>query len=481
MNITESALQVLTELADNASLTLGEQVCLPDDPLNWKQPRDYSQLLDKSRSRSGLKCGVAWGTATVGGARVVLAANDMGFMAGAIGRSEAATLERCFQTACKKHLPVVWFARGSGVNLYEGTCSLLGMTRVLAARNALAKAGLPLITVAADPLMGGSTMCAAQADILLGLSGARIGFAGAKTVEWYVKTPLPQDFQTTQYALANGQIDAVVEADQLKPTLASLLRTLGASQKASGKQVPRAADTVASAWELVQQATADAKPSTRDVIASIAEEFFELRGDRVEGDDPALLGGMACVGGQGVLIIGYDRWRSAEDKVRHNFAMPHPSGYRKAVRLVRLAGRVGLPIVTIIDSPGACPDIKGEAQGLGRVMGEFLCELLSAEVPTVAVFTGEGNSGSAATMAACDHVIMTPASYYTVVSPEGAAAILWKDASQAPAAAEQLRLSPKDNVAFGTADAIIQPSDLREAVLAGLGMAEQRRNRVRAS
>ena len=479
MMLPESAEEVLSSLVDQNSFTAGEQVQAQDDPLGWAEPKPYAAELQDVRAKTGIPCGVMWGTGEIGRVKVVLAANDVRFFLGSMGIREAATLSRCMEAAMRERLPLIWIARGSGVRLQEGTYALTAIAQVLSVRNALAAEGSFLITIASDPLFGGMTLCAMQADVVLAVAGARVGFAGARVIRMFEKMPFPEEFQTASYAFANGQVDEVVRPDKLRNRLADLLRTVSRG-KHHGNPMPEAASASPGdgyrAWEYVERARSKKKPATREIIASVFEGFFQLRGDRINGDDPAVLGGIARIGNRPVMIIGHDTARDTEGMARHNFAMAHAAGHRKAIRLVRLANRIGLPIVTLIDTPGACPDVRGEAEGLGGVMGALLCEMLAAKVPTVSVILGEGGSGGAAVFAGVDSLIMTDASYYTVVSPEGAAAIVWKDPDKAIDAAEALKLTPHDLLKAGLVDAVVtcEPSveatatRLRAAILRGL-------------
>ena len=484
MKIHNSATNAMDWLADEGTLVRNEPAQTADDPLAWKQPHDYSQLLRQARERTGLACGMAWGTARISGLDVVLVASDLDFMMGSIGQAESATLELCFEQARRRKWPVVWLARGSGLRMHEGPCAMTGLRRVLAARNDLASAGLPLVTLGADPLLGGAAMAALQADVVLGIEGARIGHAGVRVVEQHVQGAVPADFQTAAYALANGQLDAVVTPEDLPAMLGSLLRCLAArTHLAPPTPLPPRADrssasdpgAAASAWELVQQVGSDDRPTTRQTIATLFDDLVELRGDRIEHDDPAIAGGLGRiasrgVASQGVIIIAHDRMRSAYEKARHNFAMPHPAGIRKAIRLVRLAERLSLPIVTLIDSPGACPDVLSERQGMAGVLGQLACELLAASVPSVAVILGEACSSGASAMSACRRVIMSSSSWLGIIHPIGAAAILWKDPAKADQAATSLRLTPADCLHHGLVHAIADPANLRDAIVRELAV-----------
>jgi acetyl-CoA carboxylase carboxyl transferase subunit beta len=459
MKFPESALDILDMLADPNTLTLAEPPAVQDDPLHWISPAPYLDALVKNRRKTGLSCGIAWGKARMHSQPVILAASDWRFIGASIGTAEAAALSQCFAAAVRDRLPVIWIARGGGLRLQQGAYGLAAVARVLGARNVLAESGVPLISVAADPVFAGCTICAMQGDVVLALEGSRIGFAGAKVIEMFEKGPPPEGFQTAAYALATGQVDAVVPADDLRSTLVALLQTLALPQPARAPVSPAGANhadsTQPDAWQLVLRARSDDRASSHEVIGATFDSFFELRGDRTTSDDPAIVAGLARIAGRPVILIAHAAARTPEDKIRHNFAMAHPAGHRKALRLVRLAERLRLPIVTLVDTPGTCPDVRSESEGQAGIMGQLLCEMLAATVPTVSVILGQGNSGGAMVLATADHVLMTSSSYYTVISPEGAAAVLWENPEKAADAAAALHLAPTDLLHSGLIDSVV--------------------------
>ncbi|HZL85045.1 MAG TPA: acetyl-CoA carboxylase carboxyltransferase subunit alpha [Candidatus Krumholzibacteria bacterium] len=199
-----------------------------------------------------------------------------------------------------------------------------------------------------------------------------------------------------------------------------------------------------SAWQRVQLARHPRRPYTLDYLRLVCDEFTELHGDRLFGDDRAIVGGMALLCGRQVMVIGHQKGRDTKENLLRNFGMPHPEGYRKALRLMQMAGKFGRPIVTFIDTPGAYPGVDAEKRGQFEAIARNLREMVRIPVPIVVVIIGEGGSGGALAMAVGDRVLMLENSIYSVISPEGCAAILWGDRAQAPRAAEALRLTARD-------------------------------------
>ncbi|MGZ3499522.1 MAG: acetyl-CoA carboxylase carboxyltransferase subunit alpha [Vulcanimicrobiaceae bacterium] len=209
-----------------------------------------------------------------------------------------------------------------------------------------------------------------------------------------------------------------------------------------------------SPWEKVNMARHPSRPTTADYISQLLQ-FDELHGDRQFRDDPAIVGGFAKLGDRAIMVIGEQRGRDTKENLRRNFGMPSPEGYRKVKRLAHLAGRLGLPIVTFVDTKGADPGIASEEHAQSEAIASCLYEFTEAPVPIVATVIAEGGSGGALALAIADHVIMLEHSVYTVASPEGCAAILWSDATKAEEAATRLKLTSQDLYGFGIVDEIV--------------------------
>ncbi|MGK7863958.1 acetyl-CoA carboxylase carboxyltransferase subunit alpha [Falsiroseomonas sp. E2-1-a4] len=208
-------------------------------------------------------------------------------------------------------------------------------------------------------------------------------------------------------------------------------------------------------WQKAQIARHPERPHASDYIAGLIEDFLPLAGDRAFGDDTAVLGGMGRFRGRAVMVIGTERGHDTESRVKHNFGMARPEGYRKARRLMELAGRFGLPILSFVDTAGAFPGIDAEARGQAEAIARAIEAGLDAPVPFIATIIGEGGSGGAIALAAADRILMLEHSIYSVISPEGCASILWRDAAQAATAAEALRLTAEDLRKLALVDAVI--------------------------
>lgn len=208
-------------------------------------------------------------------------------------------------------------------------------------------------------------------------------------------------------------------------------------------------------WQRVQVARHADRPHTLDYIARLCSDFVELHGDRLFGEDAAIVGGLASFEGQTIMVIGQQKGHSTKENVTRNFGLPHPEGYRKAERLMKHAARFGFPIVTFIDTPGASPGVQSEERGIGQAIAQNLLVMLETAVPFIAVVIGEGGSGGALAIGVGDRILMLENSIYSVASPEAAAAILWRDAAQASSAAETMRITAPDLLQFGIIDEIV--------------------------
>jgi len=211
-----------------------------------------------------------------------------------------------------------------------------------------------------------------------------------------------------------------------------------------------------SRWQRVQVARAAGRPTALDYLARVVDDFTELHGDRTMGDDPALVGGLGRLGDTGVVVLAQQKGRDTKENIHRNFGMAHPSGYRKAMRLFDLADKFNLPVVSLIDTPGAYPGIAAEEQGQAWVIAASIQRMSRLRVPAVSVVIGEGGSGGALAIGVANRVFILEHAIYSVISPESCAAIRWRDAAEAPSAAEALKLTAYDLLEQGVVDEVIE-------------------------
>ncbi len=251
---------------------------------------------------------------------------------------------------------------------------------------------------------------------------------------------LEEKIEELRYVQEDSAVDISEEIQRLQKKSTALTREI------YGKLTP---------WQVVQVARHPQRPYTLDYIGAILTNFEELHGDRSFADDPSIVGGLARFNGQSIMVIGQQKGRDTKEKVLRNFGMPRPEGYRKAMRLMRLAEKFGIPVITFVDTPGAYPGIDAEERGQSEAIGRSLYVMAELKVPIVCTIIGEGGSGGALAIAVGDIVMMLQYATYSVISPEGCASILWKSADKAPEAAETLGITASRLKTLGLTDKII--------------------------
>ncbi|MFV2084011.1 acetyl-CoA carboxylase carboxyltransferase subunit alpha [Micromonospora sp. LOL_021] len=473
-----TAAERIGQLVDPDSFTALADRAAEADPLGFVDSMPYRRRLAQARAATGLAEAVVCGTARIGGLRAVLAVMDFRFLGGSLGCATGELISRAAEEALAARDPLVLVTASGGARMQEGVLSLMQMAMVSCAIAELRAAGLLTVSVVTDPTYGGvAASFATNTDLVVAERGARMGFAGPRVIRETIRQALPAGFQTAEFLLRHGQVDMVVERHDLRPRLRALL-ALAAGDRAgagppAGHTVPPAGPTVAgtgpiprprpthradatpAAWQSVRTARDLARPTTLDYLRTAFDGFVELHGDRLGADCPAIVAGLARLGDQPVAVIGQQKGHDAREMLARNFGMASPAGYRKALRVMGLAARLGLPVVTLIDTPGAHPGVDAEEQGQAAAIATCLRTLARLPTPVVAVVTGEGGSGGALALAVADRVLMLQNAVYSVISPEGCAAILFHDRAAAPRAAAALQLTAPDLVRLGVADGIV--------------------------
>ncbi|MGY1707248.1 acetyl-CoA carboxylase carboxyltransferase subunit alpha [Geodermatophilus sp. SYSU D00697] len=452
-------------LVDPGSFTATGFPRATPDPLEFTDLRGYPDRLVEAERRSGESEAVVVGEARIGGAEVVVAVMDFAFLGGSMGVEVGRRVSRAAGLALERGLPLVTVCASGGARMQEGVFSLFQMARVSQAFGRHREAGLLSVCVLTDPTYGGvSASFATLASVLVGERGAHVGFAGPRVVQETIRAELPSDFQTAEFLLSHGLVDRVEGRAELRPLLTRLL----ALHTRAGEQAPpdAAAPDVpvpddagdagdADPWDVVQRARVVERPTTLDYLHTAFDDFVELHGDRAFADDPAVVGGVASIGGRTVVVIGQEKGHTVRERVARNFGMPHPEGYRKALRLLDHAETFGLPVVTLVDTPGAHPGPEAEERGQSHAIAETIMRSSRLRVPVVAVVTGEGGSGGALALCTSDRLLVLENAYLSVISPEGCAAILWRTAVAAPTAARAMRLGAAHLLRSGIATSVV--------------------------
>ena len=410
------------------------------NPLNFP---GYVEKLSAVREKTGLKEGVTVGRAKIYGEDVVIGVCDARFLMGSMGHAVGEKVALAVEKATELKLPVILFCCSGGARMQEGIISLMQMAKTSAALERHSKAGLLFVPILTDPTTGGVTASFAMlGDIILAEPKALIGFAGARVIEQTIGQKLPEGFQRAEFQLEHGFVDAIVERKDLKKKLYYILKM----HKATGFAVFDPATEVdgqptelmkeraykekeKDAWEKVKIARKVDRLSTEDYINSIFTKFIEFHGDRAFRDDPAIIGGIAYLDGQPVTVIGVQKGKDMKDCMRHNYGMPSPEGYRKALRLMKQAEKFHRPVITFVNTSGAFCGMEAEEGGQGEAIARNLYEMAGLQVPILTFMIGEGGSGGALALAVGNEVYMMEHAIYSVLSPEGFASILWKMAS----------------------------------------------------
>jgi acetyl-CoA carboxylase carboxyl transferase subunit beta len=456
-----SARERIDMLADPASFVPRRTELVTTDPLGFVDTQPYATRLRAATARTGLRDAVLVGDAAIGGCPVVLGVMEFGFQGGSMGAVVGEQIALAAEAALDRRVPLVVVSSSGGARMQEGIHSLLQMAKTAAAVRGLSQAGIPFLSVLCDPVYGGvSASFAALGDVILAETGTRAGFAGPRVIEQTIRQKLPDGFQTAEFLHRHGHIDTVVRREALRRVLADLLAMFRAARTAPAPDQPAAREAVAApsvpdAWDAVRAARAPGRPTALEYVDRMFTGFIELGGDRCGSDDPALIGGLAWLDAVPVLVLGHCKGRDTAENVARNFGMPQPAGFRKAMRLMRLAERFSMPVVTLVDTPGAYPGLDAEVQNQSGAIAETLAVAAELRVPTVTALIGEGGSGGALALSVGDRLLAQEHTVFSVISPEGCAAILFGDATRAPEAARALRLQAAELVAARVVDEMV--------------------------
>ncbi|MBV9169900.1 MAG: acetyl-CoA carboxylase carboxyl transferase subunit beta, partial [Chloroflexi bacterium] len=384
-------------LADPDSFRASNPTLVSVDPLLFTDRISYRDRLERARRETDLNEAVVTGTARINGRECVLAVFDFRFMGGSMGSVVGEKVALALEQAAERRVPFIAIVASGGARMQEGMLSLVQMGKTAAAAMRLHQAGVPSITVLTNPTTGGVyASFASQGDFLFAEPGALIGFAGPRVIEQLTGEPPPAGTHTAEFLLEHGQVDAVVDRARLRGVLATLLQLLqnrGHSEARAGNVPYRPpAAQPPSAWQEVLLARRDDRPTSVDYIRRLTPQFIELHGDRVFGDDAAVIAGIGDLAGITVFAIGQERGHG--DPARSGGHV-RPEGFRKAARIMRLAAELRVPLVTLIDTPGAHLDYDSESRGLAGALSSCLANMSVLPVPVVSVVIGEGGSGPA--------------------------------------------------------------------------------------
>ena len=437
----------IDHLADHGTFREIGKRLFSTDPLHFKVTTPYRDRLREAEQRTGMHEAALAGEAKLEGRPVVLISLEFDFLGGTMGSVVGEKVARAFSVATRRRLPVISILASGGARIQEGMLALMQMAKTATAVARHQAAQLPYISVLTNPSFGGTfASFGSLGDILIGEPGAQIGFVGARVVEGTIAEKIPKAQRRAEALLEHGMIDMIVERPHLRNRLAVLISQLNPTQSPIWPTLPVAPTPkpTRTPAEVIALAREPSRPRAPAYIERVFQSFSQLHGDRCYGDDPAILGGVANLHGHPVVVIA--QWGQM---------MPMPEGYRKSQRLMRLAEKCALPLVTLVDTRGAFPGLEAERRGIALTIGENLATLSRLPVPIVNVVIGEGGSGGALALGLADVILMQENAIYSVIAPEGAAAILLHDAARSEELLPALKLTAHDLLTLGVIDDVV--------------------------
>ena len=476
-------------VVDRKSFTEWDVHMEEQNPLQYK---GYEEKIRSLREKTGLDEAVVTGKCTIKGTPTALGVCDCRFMMSSMGEVVGEKITRVFERATKERLPVILYICSGGARMQEGLVSLMQMAKTSMAIRKHSDAGLLYVPVLTDPTTGGVTASFAMlGDIILAEPKALIGFAGPRVIEQTIGQKLPKGFQRAEFLLEHGFVDKIVEREEQRSVLADILKLhenkipdYGQSDN-SDMEMKYKSDNAESTetavgdkresentiwpefipsgnytpWEHVQLARAKTRPTGKDYIEALFDDFMEFHGDRHCGDDPAVIGGVAFFHGKPVTVLAQEKGEGTRENIARNFGMVSPEGYWKSLRLMQQAEKFHRPVICLVDTPGAFCGLEAEERGQGEAIAKNLYTLAGLTVPVLSIVIGEGGSGGALAFAVADEVWMLEHSVYSILSPEGFASILWKDSKKAKEAAAVMKLTAAGLYQMGMIEHVIPEAE----------------------
>ena len=455
-------------VADRKSFVPWFEEIQETNPLQYE---GYEEKLAQAREKSGVNEAVTVGRCRIYGEDAVIGVCEALFMMGSMGQVVGEKITRAIERATELRLPVFLFCCSGGARMQEGIISLMQMAKTAAAIKRHGDAGLLYSTILTDPTTGGVTASFAMlGDVIMAEPGALVGFAGPRVIKQTLGQRLPDGFQTAEFLQEHGFIDGIVRRENLKKTLYFLIKTHQCREGRYAEfrknfdfhfeptEIVKERSFLArprTAWEKVKAVRQVERPAATDYIPYIFDFVVEAHGDRGFGDDAAVLGALAFLDGQPVTILADLKGKDFKECARRNYGMPMPEGYRKALRLMKQAEKFNRPIISFVNTPGAFCGVEAEERGQGEAIARNLLEMSGLKVPVLCILIGEGGSGGALATAVGNEVWMMENATYSILSPEGFASILWKDAERAKEASEVMNITSEDLKRLGVIERIV--------------------------
>ena len=426
-------------------------------PLSFSNRGSYPRRLSQDQARTGLTEAVVTGSCTIDDIRTMIVVLDFGFMGGSMGSVVGEKVALTFEEAAKSGVPLLAMVSGGGARIQEGVLSLFQMAKTVTAANRLRDKQVPFVVVLSNPATGHAYASFANlADLILAEPGTLIGLVPMKTLRQASRKPLPPDAHTAEAHLELGLLDGIVDREELKEKLGTILSLLspGGPARSNGKvslEDPVDLAEPPDAARVLETVHHPGRPTARDYIRSTVDDFIEVRGDRVSGDDRSVVGGLGYLMGKPVVIIGQERTNAQPGDLFHTY----PEGLRKARRLIDLAARFKLPVVTLIDTQGAHPGLESEEQGVGNAIATTLSLMAGVPTPIVSAIVGEGGNEGALALGISDSILMQEYAVYSPIPPAEAVSRIYRSSRVQQERSDAMTLMAYECKALGIVDEIV--------------------------
>ena len=454
---TVTARQRVDLLADRGTFKESHKYLSSVAPLSFSRRSRYQKLLTRDQNRTGLTEAAVTGRCRIDDIEVMLIVLDFGFMGGTMGTVVGEKVTTAMETAARRQLPVVAVVSGGGVRVQEGVLSLMQMAKTVTAANRLRDEDSPFVVVLVNPSTGQAYASFANlADVILAEPKSLIGLSPLRTLREASPIPLPLDAHTAEAHVGHGLLDNVVDRESLQERISTLLQILCGQKQGKGNEKEllktefQKQESV-EPWEALAAVRHSERPGAAAYFRAILESFIELRGDRLNSDDRSVVTGVGFLCNTPVAVIGQQRRPLMEGERYHVY----PDGLRKAQRVIALAARFKLPLITLIDTQGADPGLEAEEQGIGNAIAKTLSAMLDVPTPIVSVVIGEGGSEGALALGMADRILMQEYAVYSPISMNHNLAGAYHDHRLDREAAEALMLTAQDCIDLGIADEIV--------------------------
>lgn len=422
----------------------------------------YSEKFERDKNRTGLTESVIVGKCKVNNISFIIILMERYFMVGTLSKANGEKIAKAFEYATKNNLSIVAFCAGGGVRIQEGAVGLVQMAKIDAALMKFRKKGLPFISILTDPTYGGTTASfGLMGDINIAEPNSSIGFGGKMLVKDILHEQVADDFQSAEYVLRSGGIDMICERRHIFDTILELLDLLNKNNTINIETETPEYDLGSKKPERILRNIRDnSRPVGIDYLYKLLDKPIILRGDRISYDDSSILTGLGKISGTKVAFIIQNKGRNLNENIENNYGMTRPEGFRKAIRIAKLAGKFHLPILILLDSPGAHPGDDAEKNCQSIAISESMMNLLEVKAPVITIVTGEGCSGGALGLSVADTLAMFSGATYSVISPESYSTIIFDKSKVQPELLRNMRFTAKDLYSDGLIDCVLKEGTL---------------------